>query len=207
MPAPRPDTIVKPSTGLRRLAYQDGNTADIVRVILYADRMSANFINTRNAGALQGANDLDTLERIFWFVKGNIRYRADAPGNEEIRSPGYLFQTGRGDCKSLSIAIGALCRALGIPFKYRFIRQRGASNYHHVYVVAYPTDGSSDGAPVILDAVHRQFNAEPAYLQHIDMKPGSRRIPAGIQGPGIESGGVLILLFLLWLTFSKDVRK
>lgn len=207
MASPRPDTIIKPSPALRRLAYRDGGTGDIIRVIMYADRLSGDFINARAAGRLRGATDYQTLENIYWFVKRNVNYRADAPGNEEIRSPGYLFQTGRGDCKSLSVAIAALCRALGIPYRYRFIRQRGASNYHHVYIVATPRDGSSRRATtVLLDAVHQRFDAEPAHVESIDLKPG-QRIPAGIQGAGLESGGTLLLLFLLWLTFQKDLRK
>ena len=195
-------SIILPPTGQRRVIYPDGNTSDIIRVILFADRQSGQYVDADQLQALRGPDDYHTLENIYWFVKKNVKYRADRSGQEDVRSPGYLFQSAVGDCKSLSVAIGALCRAFGIPYRYRFIRQAGARNYHHVYVVATCPDG---GGEVLLDAVHRNFNAEPDHRQKLDMKPG-QRVPAGIgymAGTVLEQTWPILVLLLLWFAFSK----
>lgn len=199
MTMPRPDTIIAPSPAQRRTLYADGDTGDIVRAIMYADKRSGQFVQPEAVQRLQGSDQYHTLENIYWFVKRNVQYQADAHGREVVRSPGYLFDTGTGDCKSLSIAIGALCRAFGIPYRYRFIRQGNRPNLHHVYVVAYPTDGSANGDAVLLDAVHRSFNAEPRYTKKIDLKPG-QSVPASIGDLGNSGSSWLLLgLVALWL--------
>lgn len=207
MSSPQPYTIVKPSPAIRRMMYADGNTGDIIRVIMFADKKSGEFIDAQTVEQLRGSDDYHTLENIFWFAKRNVNYKPDTQGHEQVRSPGYLFQTAQGDCKSLSIAIGALCRAFGIPYKYRFVRQRGAKNLHHVYVVAECTDKSGRG-PVVLDAVHRFFDSEPDYQQKVDLSPG-QPIPAGIRGISIKWEPLLPLLLIisLWFAFSKQVKK
>lgn len=199
----QPSSIIKPSSGQRRMMYRDGDTGDIIRVIMHADRLSGQFVNKSTLDDLRGPDDYRTLENIYWFVKKNIRYHADQSGHEIVRSPGYLFDTSTGDCKSMSVAIGALCRAFGIPYLYRFVRQRGASNYHHVYPVAIIGDDE-----VILDAVHRTFDSEPAYTKKLDLKPGGK-LPGNIGELKFSMVSVwpLLLLLLLWFAFAKKVRK
>lgn len=207
MPTPKPTSIIKPSPRKRQVMYRDGDTADIIRVIMHADRMSGQFVDSATVDALRGPDDYHTLENIYWFVKRNVQYRPDRSGHEEVRSPGYLFDTRLGDCKSMSVAIGALCRAFGIPYQYRFVRQRGAHNYHHVYVIAFPADGSARGE-VILDAVHRSFDSEAPWMKKLDLKPG-QRIPASIGELKFSLISVwpLLLLLLLWFASAKKVRK
>lgn len=201
---PRPHSIVYPSPAKARAMYADGDTGDIIRVIMYADRRSGDFIRPEASRRLQGPDQYHTLENIYWFVKRNVEYNPDTPGHEVVRSPGYLFDTATGDCKSLSIAIGAICRAFGIPYCYRFIRQGGRRNFHHVYVVAFPTDGSASG-PVLLDAVHRTFDSEPSHTAKIDLKPGQRP-PASLAGIMDNGNWILPAALLLWLLFAKKIK-
>lgn len=192
------------STRAKRLMYADGDTRDIIRVIMYADGRSAEFVTPGAVSSVQGSDQYHTLENIYWLVKRNINYQADPAGSELVRSPGYLFDTRTGDCKSMSIAIAALCRACGIPFKYRFIRQGARPNFHHVYVVAMPTDGSARGE-VLLDAVHRSFDSEPNYNKKLDLKPG-QRIPAAVSGAGSGGTWLLLLALAIWFAHAKKVN-
>lgn len=178
---PHPRHIIRPAAGTRKVLYQDGDTADIVRVIMLADKDSGRFVIKSGLPHLQESDDRATLQNIYAFVKGKVRYKADRAGHEIVRSPAYLFESAIGDCKSLSVAIGALCRAFGIPYRYRFIAQGGKRNLHHVYVVASP-----GGKDVILDAVHRSFDSEPTYSRRVDIRPG-QRIPAGLHGSDNKS--------------------
>lgn len=192
--------IIKPGMGRRILIYQDGNTGDIVRSTMLADRWSAKYIDSRKADQLRGPDDYHTLENIYWFVKKNIRYKIDPNGRQDIRLPGYLFDSGEGDCKSFSVAIAALCRALSIPCKYRFVRQSGQPNFHHVYAVATTTDRSARG-DVLLDAVHRKFDAEPAYARRLDLKPG-QRVPDGIGGMASTNAWIIILIIIGFFAYK-----
>jgi len=163
--------------------YRDGNTTDIIQTIMYADKDSARWINPEGLARLKGANRRKTLENIYVFMQGRINYRADRSGHEIVRSPAYLFGTATGDCKSYSVAIGAFCRALGIPYRYRFTSQ-SSKDFHHVYVVA-----TVDGKDVVMDAVpdnagrYLAFGKERGYRRKADIRPG-QKIPAGIRGSG-----------------------
>lgn len=178
---PHPRNIVHASPHQKRVMYRDGNTTDIIRVILHADKDSARWVNTEGLARLKGADSRATLQNIYALMQGRINYRADRPGHEIVRSPAYLFGTATGDCKSYSVAIGAFCRAFGIPYRYRFTSQSN-KDYHHVYVVA--TVGGKD---VVMDAVpdnagrYLAFGKERGYRRHADVRPG-QKVPAGIRG-------------------------
>lgn len=176
-------SLVLPSPRERRVLYQNGNTTDIIKAIMYADRDSGKWVNPEGIARLKGAGDMETLENIYALMQGRIQYRADRPGNEVVRSPAYLFGTATGDCKSYSVAIGAFCREFGIPYRYRFTSQ-SRKDFHHVYVVA--TVGGKD---VVLDAVpdstgrYLAFGKERRYSRHADLRPG-QKVPPGIRGMG-----------------------
>jgi len=204
--------VVQPVTkSPRRRAelYAKGNTTDIIRGILYSDADSAQYINAAALPALRGDTDAETLANIFGLMQGRINYRADRPGHEIIRGPAYLFETATGDCKSYSVAIGAFCRAFGIPYRYRFTSQ-SSKDFHHVYVVA-----TAAGKDIVLDAVpdntgkYLPFGGERPYLRRADVAPG-QKVPAGLRG---ISGGdfwkdslILFGLIGLLLIFSKKVK-
>lgn len=198
---PNPRHIITGQAGQKTVMYRDGDTTAIIRVIMHADRDSARFVRPEGLPWLQGANEEEALRNIYALLQGRIDYRADRPGHEIVRSPAYLFESGMGDCKSYSVAIGALCRAFGIPYRYRFTSQ-GRKDFHHVYVVATLPDGRD----VVLDAVpdsggkYLPFGGERPYARHADLKPG-QRVPAGLRGAEGSSfwqdSGTLVLVFLL----------
>lgn len=193
----------------RRMLYANGTTTDIIRGIMYADADSAKWVNAPGLSMLKGNTDTETLANIYALMQGRITYRADQPGHEIIRGPAYLFGTAIGDCKSYSIAIGAFCRAFGIPYRYRFTTQT-QKDFHHVYVVA-----TVDGKDIPLDAVvdkagkYLPFGKERPYRRCADLKPG-QKVPAGLRG--VSGSGfwmdslILFALIAFLFLFSKKVR-
>lgn len=181
----QPDRIIKKSPQWEILRHRDGETADIIETILYADSKSKGFVMF-GVDCLKGASEYDTLKNVWKFVKGNIRYRADRPGHERIKSPGALFASGYGDCKSLSVSIGAILRALGIPFQYRFTAYDNGE-FSHVYVVA---DGAN--GPVVLDAVHTKFDDEVPYHRKKDIRPPNSASVNGLPKIAVKGCGLLI---------------
>lgn len=159
-----PKAIIGPSEQFSLTRHAHGNTEDIIDTILYADDRAGSFV-LPGVQCLVGNTERDTLRNVWGFIRNNIKYRADRPGHERVKSPGALFAEGVGDCKSFSIAIGAILRSLGIPYRYRFTAYE-PGDVTHVYVIADTARG-----PVILDAVHTKFDEEVPYYRKKDVRP------------------------------------
>lgn len=191
-----PQTIILRSDQTEKTRYRNGETEDIIETIMAMDADSARWVNAGAAECLQGATVHDTLHNVWAFVKQNTRYRADRPGHERVQSPGALFASGVGDCKSMSIAEGALLRTLGIRYKYRFAAYE-PGDFTHVYIVAATPDGWTP-----LDAVHSKPFEEVRYRKIKDVSPVSI---AGIGRPATQTSetnwtpiGLLAFLILLF---------
>lgn len=192
----RPDRIVKPSPQWEITRHHDGDTADIIETIMYADRRAGNFI-LPGVECLRGKTEYRTLENVWGFIKHNLKYRADRRGHERIKSPGALFASGYGDCKSYSVAIGAILLALGIPYRYRFAAY-DKGDFTHVYVVADGVDGD-----VILDAVYRRFDEEHPYYRVKDIRPATSPAVNGIGVGEIAADftGIILAAMAAWAIF------
>jgi transglutaminase-like putative cysteine protease len=169
---------------------------------MYADTRAHEFVVSEGVEkCLVGRSDYQTLRNIWSFVRNNVQYRQDRPGHEKVKSPAALFAVGHGDCKSFSVAIAAILRHLGIPYKYRFTAY-SPGDYTHVYVVAYPKGNQ----PVIMDAVHTKFDDEVPYQRKKDYTPqpavNTTAYTTGVHGVGevkfdytpILVGGILLLI-------------
>ena len=190
-----PDHIIKSSPQWEILREPDGDTADIIKAIFFADARSQDFI-LDGVECLRGETDNETLHNVWAFVRNNIRYRPDPSGHERIKSPGALFAAGVGDCKSFSVAIGAVLRALGYQYRYRFASYSPTSDYSHVYIVA-----NAGGRDWILDSVYKHFNREVDYSRAEDMAPAKSKINGlgAIKldlSPKMIFGGILLFLLL-----------
>jgi len=168
-----PGQIIRTSPQTEIVRHRNGDTPDIIETILYMDGHATQWVNVDNVECLRGATNYDTLHNVWQFVKRNLRYQADRPGHERVKSPGALYSSGHGDCKSFSIAEGALLKALGVPYRYRFAAYE-PGDFTHVYIVA-----TIDGRDVVMDAVHTDFDAEVPYRKKKDIGPASGAI-AGI---------------------------
>ena len=135
---------------------------------MWMDAHSEKWVDATNVDCLRGETDYETLHNVWQFVKRNLRYQADLPGHERVKSPGALYSSGHGDCKSFSIAEGALLRAFGIPYRYRFAAYE-PGDYTHVYLVAR----LDDGRDVVMDAVHTDFDSEVPYKKKKDIMPAT----------------------------------
>lgn len=170
-----PGKIFKTSALREKVRYRDGDTQDIIRVIMDMDAVADQYVNKEAAQCLIGEDDYETLYNVFHFVKQNVKYKADTRGREVVKSPAALFSIGKGDCKSFSIAEAALLRALGFKgIRYRFTAYGSGRDVTHVYVVC-----KLHGKDVILDAVHSKFDDEVPYSYKKDI-PASRSSISGI---------------------------
>lgn len=160
-----PSEIFKSSPLREKVRYKDGDTSDIIRVIMDMDAVADKYVNVSAAQCLVGEDDYETLYNVWNFVKKNVKYKPDARGKEIVKSPAALFKMGKGDCKSFSIAEAALLRALGFKgIRFRFTSYDGNRDVTHVYVVC-----KLRGEDVIMDAVHSKFDEEVRYSYKRDI--------------------------------------
>jgi len=161
------DRTIKKSTHQDDVLFQDGDTLDIVSVILHADSLSGEFTE-RFAPSLRGITDKETTRNVWDFVKTNIRYQRDRTGHERIKSPGKLWADKVGDCKSMSVFVGSIFKNLGIPYLYRFAHYPNPNrpndkDVNHVFVVA-----TIGGKEIAVDPVANRWNYEEPYEHAFD---------------------------------------
>ena len=151
--------IKPPKPGDDQNRYPNGNTADIVETVLFADSKS-DYYTHDFAKTLKAKTLIETCKNIWEFVKTQIPYVLDPAGEQWIKSPGRLWQEKAGDCKSFSVFTASCLKNLGIPYGYRFASyHKTDSTATHVYV--YVPIGNKE---IILDSVWTgPFNTQKQY--------------------------------------------
>jgi len=169
--------------GIRNTLYMNGNTSDIVNSILYADSKDKSDVSVL-AAKLKGNTDLESCQNIWNYIKKNIVYRTDPPGNQFIKSPSKLYFDKVGDCKSFSIFYASLLKALNIQYKYRFSSYSNDSKeFTHVYVIAKNS--------IICDAVMNTFNQEQNYKFKKDFKMTKISFMAGVGAQNQNNNNII----------------
>jgi len=196
-----PRNIINHSDQKEWIRHRDGDTSDIIETIMSMDADSAKWVDAAAVQCLRGRNVYETLQNVWQFVKRNNRYQADRPGHERVKSPGALFASGTGDCKSYSIAEGAILRALGIRYKYRFAAyERG--DFTHVYIMAYTPEGW-----IPLDAVHTAPFEEVPYYRKKDQGPAGSAVNGIGKAPGTNNRTNNWAPLAFWLAVAYIVTQ
>ncbi len=170
------------------LKPKNATTQDIIDGILMADTMGDDFI-LEEVHCLEGRNHYETMQNVWGFVKKNVRYVADKKGHEVIKSPGALFQTGFGDCKSMTLAVNSILKKLKVPRTYRFAAYDN-DDFTHVYAIAHTPKGD-----VKLDTVYDKFDDEVRYVRKKDYSLNGLGNPA----PTASFGNIIMLGIAAWL--------
>lgn len=155
--------------------YRNGDTSDIIRVVMYAYEVESDPQIRDLAYSLQGNTVPETCKNIFDYLLKNIRYVADTDTGqgEMVRTPARLVHDAQGDCKSYSLFTAVVLRWLGIPHVFRFVSYDRRKEATHVYVVADKN--------IIIDAVAGSqlgypFGKEKEYTYRCDMANSGTKI-------------------------------
>jgi hypothetical protein len=188
--------IINVVKGIQTTRFEDGDTEDIISVILDVDQRSVKSIKPTGVECLRGRTDRETLYNVWAFVRNNVTYIADGR-TQAVKSPGALYGRGVGDCKSFSIAVVALLRALGYnDVSYRFTKYKNDTDYTHVYVIA-----KKSNQRYIIDSVHTRFDSEVAYLAKKDIYVGGKIGSVPVERS--NNNLALIALFIVGLIVIK----
>lgn len=73
------------------------------------------------------------VDRLFRWIKGNIRYTRDPYGVELVQDVWTTLNRQRGDCDDLSILLGAMAEVMGCPVRFCTVSTRKDKEPVHVY--------------------------------------------------------------------------
>lgn len=151
--------LIGPASNTQELIYPDGDTQDIVRVVVDVEKSHRNELKAfskifppTKAG----------LKALWEFVKSHIEYQEDPDPYQWVQTPAHLWATRKGDCKSYTVFICAVLHNIGVPYQIKFVSySRRNKNVTHVYPVAF-----LEGEEIILDAVWHTWNEEKKPYYH-----------------------------------------
>jgi hypothetical protein len=171
-----------------RVIYNNGDTNDIIKVVMMAYDIESDNQIFEMAEKLKGDSIKQTCRNIWKFLIENINYKADSDtGNGEmIRTPARFLHDKKGDCKSYSLFTAVILRYLNIPHVFRFTSYNQRREATHVYVVASESpshngEGFRVRSEIVIDAVAAiqigyAFNKEKKYSFKCDMSNGNTKI-------------------------------
>ena len=148
--------------GIVQQFYADGNTEDIIKTIMYADKRCKPD-TAGMAQSLKRSTPEETVKAVWHFVKHRIKYVLDPLGKQFVKAPAVTWKHKYADCKSRSIMQASLLKNLGIKAFYRFAAYE-PGDYKHVYVVVL-----INGKLFVSDPDMPEFNTEKPKLKKLDI--------------------------------------
>lgn len=160
---------------INKVIYENGNTSDIINVVMYAYEIENDPQIRVLAEKLRGDTVYNTCKNIWRYILDNINYQADSDGKEGemIRTPARLIHDRTGDCKSYSLFTAVILRYLGIPHCFRFVSYNKIKRATHVYIVA---NNNIVIDPVATVQLGYPFNSEVKYTFRADMSERGTKI-------------------------------
>lgn len=118
-----------------------------------------------------------TGQKIFDFLKNNVRYTIEPGDKQTVKSPAAILAEGEGDCKHYASWAGGVLDQLKIPFAYRFASYRMFDKTpQHVFVVINPGTQNE----IWLDPVLNTYDYKKPYTYAKDKKPMALYSVSGI---------------------------
>lgn len=148
----------------RLITHPYGNTGDIMTEM----RETYRLYKLQPVGferQFYRPTELETCRAVWEYVRGNIFYILDPPGQQDVKTPARTVADRFGDCKSYSVLIRSLLYCLNIESQFRFVAWYPGEKFKHVYVVALARNGKQ----YALDACTSYFNFEYPYATKTDV--------------------------------------
>lgn len=86
-------------------------------------------------GLVPGKNFRGEIDRIFVWVRDNVRYTRDVRGVETVQTPAKTLDYMQGDCDDQVTLLAALLESVGIQARFKAVGFR-PHHYQHVYLEA-----------------------------------------------------------------------
>lgn len=159
-----------PYQGKRTLIKKDQSVSDIMTETLAAhDAFAGDY--DKICHFFIGRTDEGTLERLFNFLKLNVKYKEESERMQATKSPAAIIETGVSDCKCYALFIGGVLDALnrqGGYFMWNYAYAAYDKGIAHVFVQC-----EVDGQEFWVDPVLSTFNQRYPRPTHIIKKKKS----------------------------------
>lgn len=86
-----------PFKNRRQMLVADQSTGDIIEAILKAHELHAQDYS-KISSFFSAATKRQTAQKIFNFLKNNVKYRIEPGSKQTVKSPAAILATGYGDC-------------------------------------------------------------------------------------------------------------
>lgn len=86
-------------------------------------------------GAVPGKDFRSEMDRIFVFVRDNIRYTRDIVNVETVQTPAKTLDYKQGDCDDQVVLLAALLESVGIEARFKAVGFT-PGHFQHVYLEA-----------------------------------------------------------------------
>jgi len=86
-------------------------------------------------GAVPGKDFRGEIDRIFVWVRDNIRYTRDVRGVETVQTPEKTLEYSQGDCDDQVTLLSALLETIGVETRFKAVGFQ-PGRYQHVYLEA-----------------------------------------------------------------------
>lgn len=86
-------------------------------------------------GAVPGKDFHGEIDRIYRWVRDNIRYTRDVRGVETVQTPEKTLQYKQGDCDDQVTLLSALLESVGVRTRFKAVGFR-PGHFQHVYLEA-----------------------------------------------------------------------
>lgn len=152
---------IPPRSGLRRddlYVSTSASTEDTVRLMLDVVRKTTSD-TARLAAHLRRATVAETLQSVWDFVAGYIKYELDSAFAEQVRRPLRTLYDQRGDCDCYSVLIASLLTNMGIGWRFRIAKYYGRSYWQHVYVIVPKAGGGYWVCDPVMDRCFKEKEA------------------------------------------------
>lgn len=117
------------------------------------------------ARELKKPTQIASLRSLFYYLLKNFKYKDDAIGKEQLRTPARSFaDRHKGiDCDCLTILICSVLNHWRVPYVIRVVGFKPDAGFSHVYPVA-----KLGRREIVMDVVIKRWNYEKPYLTKFD---------------------------------------
>lgn len=134
------------------------DTEDTVRLMLDVVRKTTSDTR-RLAQHLRKSSVPETLQAVWDFVAGYIKYELDSTFAEQVRRPLRTLYDQKGDCDCYSVLIASLLTNMGISWKFRIAKYYGRDYWQHVYVIVPKSAGGYYVCDPVMDKCFKEKEA------------------------------------------------
>lgn len=185
--------MVGNSRQIEQIVIQDADIPGIMSLIRHAEKQGAQFIKPELIRSIKGRTDKETFYNLWKMLRSGIRYRADGE-LQKVQSPGALWVSGEGDCKSFAVFVASVLQKMCLPYDLVLDRYEASRpNHGHIYV-------KSGG--IIIDPVNPVFNRQDAVWKRKTYRGIDYCSAVGSRTDTRQSSPILLLILLIAMFYE-----